>query len=299
MIISSLLHTAGNAAIVRAGNAALLAVFLLACDPHAAETTASAAIVDDSFRQWKLPRKLREVSGLALTPDDRLLAITDEEAVVYEIDYVSGRLVKAFAFGDPVIRGDFEGIAVLHDKVWLMTSQGRLFSALEGADGERVQFQQYDTGLGNYCELEGLAQDRDNGLLVLACKETRSKKDNLKIFELSATGGDISPVRDIDVPEAAIAAEIDRKHVNPSGIAIVPESGQLVMVAARQRAIVQLSDDGELIDAIILPKKKRHRQAEGLEITADGRVLIADEGGDGKARLAVYRLASSGIIETE
>lgn len=264
-----------------------------------ADTSASQTIADDSFRQWKLPRKLREVSGLALTRDNRLLAITDEEAVVYEIDYESGRMVKAFAFGDPVVRGDFEGIAVLHDKVWLMTSHGRLFSAPEGANGERVQFQQFDTGLGKYCELEGLAQDRDNGLLVLACKETRSKNDELRIFELSVTAGGISQVRDIKVPQAAIAEAIESKHVNPSGIAIAPDSGQLTMVAARQRAIMQLSRDGELIDAIILPKKKRHRQAEGVEITADGRLLIADEGGDGKARLAIYRLAPSGIIKTE
>ena len=299
MIISNLFRRAGHAAIARAGKAALLAFFLVACGPQVADTSASQATADDSFRQWKLPRKLHEVSGLALTRDNRLLAITDEEAVVYEIDYESGRMVKAFAFGDPVVRGDFEGIAVLQGKVWLMTSHGRLFSALEGANGERVQFQQFDTGLGKYCELEGLAQDRDNGLLVLACKETRSKKDDLKIFELSVTASGISPVREIKVPQAAIADAIESKHVNPSGIAIAPDSGQLMMVAARQRAIMQLSSDGELIDAIILPKKKRHRQAEGVEITGDGRLLIADEGGDGKARLAIYRLAPSGIIKAE
>ncbi len=71
------------------------------------------------------------------------------------------------------------------------------------------------------------------------------------------------------------------------------------MVAARQHAIVQLSRDGGLINAIILPKKKRHRQAEGVEITNDGRLLIADEGGDGNARLAVYRLPPSGIIRAD
>ena len=132
-----------------------------------------------------------------------------------------------------------------------------------------------------------------------ACKETRSKNDKLKIFELSVTASGISPIRDIKVPEAAIVDEIDRKHFNPSGIAIAPDTGQPIMVAARQHAIVQLTRDGELINAIILPKKKRHRQAEGVEITIDGRLLIADEGGDGKARLAIYRLAPSGIIRAE
>lgn len=288
-----------NADFALAGNAALLAVLLAACDPNVVETSASQPLANESFQQWNLPRKLREVSGLALTDDNRLLAITDEKAIVYEIDFENGRLVKAFAFGDPVIRGDFEGIAVLDDRVWLMTSHGRLFSAPEGADGDNVRYQQFDTGLGEYCELEGLGQDRVNGLLVLVCKETRSKHDKLKIFEYSITESGISAVRDIDVPVAAIADEIDSKHVNPSGIAIAPNSGRRTMVAARQRAIMQLSRDGELIDAIILPKKRRHRQAEGVELTADGRLLIADEGGDGKARLAVYRLSPSGKIQTE
>jgi uncharacterized protein YjiK len=162
-----------------------------------------------------------------------------------------------------------------------------------------VQYQQIDTGLGKYCELEGLAQDRENGLLLLACKETKSKGDELKIFELSVAGNGVSIVRDFAVPTAAIEGKIGSKHVNPSAIAVEPESRRRIMVAARQRALIQLSSEGELIDAIILPKKKRHRQAEGIEITGDGRLLIADEGGDGKARLAVYRLAPSGIIVAE
>jgi uncharacterized protein YjiK len=228
-----------------------------------------------------------------------LLAVADEEAVVYEIDYEKGVLVKAFAFGDPAVRGDFEGIAVLNGKVWLMTSHGRLLSAVEGADGEHVEYQQFETGFGKYCELEGLGQDRVNDFLVLACKKTRAKQDSLKIFELSVTENDIKVTGEFDVPQAAITNAIGSKHINPSGIAIAPDSGRRIMVAARQRAIMQLSRDGGLIDAIILPKKKRHRQAEGVEITDDGRLLISDEGGDGKARLAIYRLVPTGVHKAE
>jgi len=107
-----------NADFALAGNAALLAVLLAACEPNVVETSASQPLANESFQQWNLPRKLREVSGLALTDDNRLLAITDEKAIVYEIDFENGRLVKAFAFGDPGIRGDFEGIEVLDDRVW-------------------------------------------------------------------------------------------------------------------------------------------------------------------------------------
>src|SRR5690606_10827394 len=107
--------------------------------------------------QWRLPDKLNEISGLALTGDGRLLAITDESAIVYELDYAKGKLVKAFALGEPTERGDFEGIAWFDGQVWLVTSKGRIYQSPEGEDGERVAFEAFETGLGKSCEIEGLA----------------------------------------------------------------------------------------------------------------------------------------------
>ena len=239
--------------------------------------------------QWKLPKRLREISGLALTSDERLLAITDEQAIVYELDYLEGKIVKSFALGNPIVRGDFEGIAVLGDTIWLMTSDGLLFAAGEGPDGGFVRYQKYDTGNGAFCELEGLGQDRVAGTLIMACKEgIKRKKKDLKIFELSASANGIEHIRDIPLPGPSIRTMIDKNRISPSGLAVDPQTGERVLVAARQDALVRLTPDGALIEAIILEKKGRHKQAEGIEITRDGRMLIADEGGKGRARLAVY-----------
>lgn len=238
--------------------------------------------------QWRLPGRLREISGLALAPDGRLFAVTDERAFVYELDYSEGKIVKQFGLGDPILHGDFEGIAILGRTFWLMTSDGTLFAAPEGEDGRNVRFQQYETGAGEYCELEGLAQDRAAQTLIMACKETRSGRDELKISEWSVSSRAVEHRRDVSVPERQIADMLDEKRINPSGIALDPRTGEWLLVAARQRALLRLSADGELSRAIILPKKGRHPQAEGIEMTRDGRMLIADEGGDGRARLAVY-----------
>lgn len=242
---------------------------------------------------------MREISGLALTSDERLFAITDEEAIVYELDYQVGRVVKSFALGKPIVRGDFEGIAVLDDTIWLMTSDGDLLAAQEGADGQHVGYRKFDTGHGDHCELEGLAQDTSAGTLLLACKEGNSKKKELMIFEWSASSDGIEHVRDLVLPEKAITRAIDKKHFNPSGIAIDSQTGERVLIAARQRALVRLTPDGDLLRAIIPTKKGRHKQAEGIEITMDGRMLIADEGGDGRARLAVYPAGPAGNKNNE
>ncbi|TDJ36418.1 MAG: hypothetical protein E2O53_03780 [Gammaproteobacteria bacterium] len=268
--------------------AILPAVVASACGAKPSDMAATESQDQDAVKQWKLPKKLREISGLALTPDERLLAVSDEQAIVYELDYQDGRIIKSFAFGDPAVRADFEGIAVLRDTVWLMTSDGLLYAAVEGPDGRNVRYRKYDTGHGDYCELEGLAQDRVAGTLILACKEAKSKQNDLMIFEWSASNSGIEHVRDVIVPERSIAGMIDKKRINPSGIAVDPQTGERVLIAARQRALVRLTTDGVLSEAVIRLKKGRHKQAEGIEMTRDGRLLIADEGSGGRARLTVY-----------
>ena len=59
--------------------------------------------------------------------------------------------------GRPVPRDDFEGIAYLDGVIYLVTSAGLIYVTTEGDDGERVDFEIYRTGLGRYCEIEGLA----------------------------------------------------------------------------------------------------------------------------------------------
>jgi uncharacterized protein YjiK len=274
----------------------LLLVLVSSCNSRQANESATGSA---NFQQWSLPDRLREISGLALTPDQRLLAIDDEQAVVYELDYEDGRIVKSFAFGDPVMRGDFEGIAVLQDSVWIMTSDGVLFAAPEGSNGRSVNYEEFATGHGDYCELEGLAQDRAANTLLLACKETRSKNDSLMVFEWLVSPDGIEFSRSIILPGQAIAERIGKKRVNPSGVALDPANRDWLMVAARQRALLRLTADGSLSEAIILPKKDRHRQAEGIEMTRDGRLLIAEEGGSGKGRLAVYNMVPMGSHDDE
>ena len=116
---------------------------------------------------WRLPGRLAEISGLAFTPDGRLLAHADEQAIIYEVDLDEGELIKGWAFGDTPAPGDFEGIAVAHDRVWLVTSDGRLYEGSEGEDDERVLYNTYGTGVGRNCEVEGLVYEpTDEGIRV-------------------------------------------------------------------------------------------------------------------------------------
>ena len=239
--------------------------------------------------QWKLPDKLNEISGLATTPDGRLLAVDDEKAVIYEIDHDEGRIVKKFALGKPTVKGDFEGIAVADDLVYVTTSKGRVYVSAEGADGQRVTFDNFDTGIGTYCEIEGLVQSTDNSKLYFLCKKARTKSGvrGLTLFAWDIAGRQLQPDDSVLLPEREIMQRLRIDRFSPSGVTIDRESGNRIVVASRQRVLVELTPDGKLVDARHLPTA-RHRQAEGIELVIDGKLVIADEGGTHKARLAIY-----------
>jgi uncharacterized protein YjiK len=261
-----------------------LAGFFTACSGESQSAAESRA---DGIKQWALPDKLREISGLALTSDGRLLAVTDETAIVYELDFETGKLVKAFAFGEPVVNGDFEGIAVLDDMVWLMTSDGQLYQASEGDDGQQLDYRHYDTNLEDDCEFEGLAEIPQRQSLALLCKNPNKGK-KLRLYEWRAENDGLERTSDFTLPEKAMASAVDEKRVNPSGITLDPETGNWIVIAARQHAVFELNVEGALIDVILRLDPDRHQQAEGIAITGDGRLIIADEAGKGRARLSVY-----------
>lgn len=245
---------------------------------------------EDSAIQWKLPRRLREISGLAVSSDNRLFGHDDEKAVIYEMDYVAGKLVKGFSMGDKPAQADFEGIAIVGDRFYLVTSWGRVYESFEGEDNDRMLYNTYDTGAGRKCEIEGLTYEPADHALLLLCKNPRVKelKDRLAIFEWSLD--DRLPVDQpsINIPLDSFTDGIDEKDFQPSGIDRNPATGTYFIVAARQGAIAEITPQGEVRSVRKFPKGY-HDQAEGIAFLSDNRLIVSDEGGGGRARLTIYR----------
>lgn len=238
-----------------------------------------------------LPGRLREISGLATTGDHRLLAHNDEVGVVFEIDRRDGSIVKEFELADRggPVADDFEGIAVAGGRIYLVTSSGRLYESHEGGDGESVLYREHATGVGRDCEVEGLAYDPGGRELLLMCKEARSEElaGRLAMYPWSIDTKRLSGDPPTVVPVADFARRIASNRYHPSGIERHPVSGNYFVVAARQGAIAEVTPAGEVLAA------KRftagwHRQIEGIALAADGALIVADEGGSGRAVLTVY-----------
>jgi uncharacterized protein YjiK len=247
----------------------------------------SYAINQDSLYQWFLPERLREISGLATTADDRLFTHDDELGVIYEIDPVAGGIVKIFTLGE-VVRDDFEGIAAAGAFLYLVTSNGTLYRFREGADGESVNFELFQTPLSEICEVEGLTYVPSQQQLLLACKQflDKDRPRRVSVYAWSVDHERFDgPL--FEIPEENLMEVTGTKRFNPSGIVYRSESGTLFLVAARQRIVLESTLNGELIASMRLAKKKHH-QVEGITFLSNGLLILADEAKNRRARLSLY-----------
>jgi uncharacterized protein YjiK len=239
--------------------------------------------------RWLLPRELAEISGLALTPDGRLFVHDDESARITEIDYRRGTVIKQFFVGKQALHGDFEGLAYAEYRFFLLSSDGTLYEFREGAAEEQVDYTKHDTRLGKECEFEGVAYDSTANALVLACKNVgvKQSKDMLLLYRYSLgdpVGAEGSEIR---VPYSEAIGKNDWKQLHPSDITVDPSSGNYVLVAAQEKALVELTPAGAVVFS--RPLGGRHPQAEGIAITRDGILMISDESVNAAATITLYR----------
>jgi len=237
---------------------------------------------------WIMPSELREISGLALKPDGRVLAHGDEIGMIFEIDPQTGIILKRFVLdGDP--HGDFEGITVAGPDIYLLESNGKLFKFREGADGEHVPFAEYDTKLGKECEFEGIAFEPDSSRLLLSCKrvKTKSFKDQLVIYRvaLPITASSVPTVFSVPI-ENVIGSNL-WKNFNPSDLAIDPTTKNYVLISSQEKALVVIRPDGTVVRSEPLPA--HHHQAEGVAVTKDSILIVSDEAAQKPAAITLYR----------
>ena len=256
-------------------------VELVQREAHLAEALArpdSGTAREAPVAKWILAARLSEISGLALTSDGRLLTHGDESGRVFELDYRRGTIVKQFKLGEETVPGDFEGITSVNDTLFLIASDGRLYEFQEGKNGERVEYTVHDTRLKAACEFEGVAFDPAIRSLLLACKNVRTAgplRDSMVIYRWKLpSGSDPRPTR-LTVPLDRVVGSNGWKGLHPSDITVDPVSGNYVLVAGQENALIEITPAGELVFARPLPKGLAH--AEGVAITKDSILIISTE----------------------
>jgi len=282
---------------------ALLVALLVACAGSNADTFEAGGYHYEEAPtvEWKLPKVLHELSGFATDAENRLFGHNDEVAIVHEIDYLKGTIVKSFALGNPPVPGDFEGITLIDGRFALTTSDGTLYLAAQGylapevANGANVEYQLVKTGLGRRCEIEGVEYVPSDRLFYFACKSARDPqlRGHITLIAWSLERRAEVPEHTISIPLTHLSELPGDGAIQPSGIARAPTSGAFVLTAARRRALITLSPEGELLSAVTLPQPGSMKQIEAVAVGTDGTLMLGSEGKPKNGgRMRVYRVAN-------
>ena len=230
----------------------------------------------------RLPDQLAEISGLTVQGDE-LLAVEDEDGKIYRLGLSDGALRSHAEFWKD---GDYEGIEVVDDELWVVKSTGTLYRVLRQGTAEQ-QVEKFNTWLTGDNDVEGLGYDAAGNRLLLACKtdardDGRPKEDRYVFaFDLATRVLGKEAVYVIDRGE-------ELEDFAPSSLAVQPGTGDVYLTSSVKNQLLVLTADGEQkglyqLDKELLP------QAEGLTFGPDGTLYLSTEArGDKPAR--IYKL---------
>jgi uncharacterized protein YjiK len=255
-------------------------------EPQTTEPMLASYDFENPVARFDLPGRLDEISGLAMTDDGRLFAHDDERGRVHEIDPVTGVVGKRFDLGGGDLRGDFEAIATVGERMFMVTSLGFLYEFREGADRESIGYRVTNLEVGDACEVEGLDHDPVDDALLVACKVSAPDRGEIVVHRFPVEPGReaLPPLR---VPKAGLRAHGLEPEFNASAI-VVTASGTFLLVAGPQEVLIEVDRAGDLVAAVQLDRD-RHPQPEGLELGEDGALYVSDERNDKRnAHLTVY-----------
>jgi hypothetical protein len=245
--------------------------------------------------RFTLPSGLREASGLAITRDGRLFSHDDEQGVVHQINPADGSRIKRFSLGRVTIDGDFEGIAVKQDTMFLVTSDGVIYRFREADDGDHVRYTYYKTALSAGNDVEGLEYDEETDCLLLACKgaagltgkERKEWEDRRAVYEFSLKTETLNPVPRFLVALRELGKKGKKAKFHPSGIAKHPGSGTFFLVSAQGDLVIELDRKGNLLGTQEY-RKKANPQPEGIVFAQDQTLYLCNDGQGGKGTLTVF-----------
>lgn len=250
--------------------------------------------------RFVLPNQLQEISGLAINLDGRLFAHNDEKGTVYEIDFKTKQVVKSFFIGWMAIYRDFEDIAIVDDKFFLLVSNGNIYEFGEADNKRYSDYKIYRSVFSPKFEFEGLCYDSLTNSLLLASKEYPGKKYSgmRTVYSFSLNTKQFIPEPRFVISLKELKNKFKICEFKPTGIEYHPSSKTFLIISSNKKSIIELSNNGEIINGMLLPEAN-HLQPEGIAFNKSGDLLIADEGQDGNGFITKYKLVANSSFRSD
>ncbi len=249
--------------------------------------------------KYFLPYVLSEISGLTMDDKGRLLTVEDEVGKVFIYDLKLKDIDYGITFGKS---GDYEGIEVVGDQVFVLRSDGDLYRFRMTTD-RKVNAEKIETPLGKANDTEGLGYFPEKNQLLIACKEEGGlKKDDTKSKTVYAYDLDTDDFK--KKPRLSISKkdlknfweehkefQYDEKRIKfePSGIAWHPIHEKFYVLASVGKLLVVLNRNGE-IEATYPISPKLLSQPEGICFAPNGDMYISSEGEGDRGYILKYSM---------
>jgi len=231
---------------------------------------------------FELPEILREISGLTMISDNEFFVIQDEIGAVFKYDLKHEKVTGMTRFGAD---GDYEDIAVNKNHVYILRSDGTIFSFnYLNFNGKAEQ----TIVPANSTNIEGLFFDSENAVFLMASKsEPVGGNENVRnVYEMDENGLHVAKIN-LEIGISEINQQLLRKYpgivtdsydfqFNPSAIAVHPKTGEKYILSASNR-LLAVFHENKLTDIFPLPSEIYYKP-EGLAFAENGDLYISSEG---------------------
>ncbi len=230
-------------------------------------------------QRWELPSHLLEISGIDWLEDDKMVAVQDEEGIIFIYNLKDKKIEEKIEFGGP---GDYEGIAVNTKDAYVLRSDGVIFEVTDFRHADRA-VTSYKTFFTAEQDMESLEWDTDGNRLLIVPKAFDQNSDQYKgiyAFSLDTKEMHRDPIYKISMTDKILKRfrknEL-HKTFRPSDMAINPTNGDIYFLEGTRPKLLIMDADGNLKNAYGLDKSL-FPQPEGITFSPDGTLYISSEG---------------------
>ncbi|UKJ06052.1 SdiA-regulated domain-containing protein [Solitalea lacus] len=232
--------------------------------------------------KFNLPQSMLEVSGITFNNNnpDTIYAIQDEEGKLFKLNWKIKKQ-KHSRFG---VNGDYEDVAILNETVFILKSNGQLFSfPLKQAWKEDIEHVKVYKKLIPKAEYEGLfANNASNQLYVLVKKSPGNKKQKLLTGEIltyektpdslyKSGNFEIKPPTDKQLTVKA------KERIKPTALSKHPITGEWYILTSANKLLI-LADVNWNITQVYQLNSSIFNQPEGITFDSKGTLYISNEG---------------------
>lgn len=256
----------------------------------------------------KLPKELREISGMSFLSKKKLYCVQDEKGIVYIYDLKKNVVHEKIHFGK---NDDFEGVTAAGENLYALKSNGTLFKIQNFKHDDKAKAMKINTFLNKKFDCEGLCFDKKNNQLLVACKGSPNEKKFYKYvycFDIKTQKLIKKPYLKIRIDDvhamkkSSNTQKIYDKAIhkaggnntvfNPSGIAVHPITNDIYILSAEGNTLVVMNEKKKMIYAVHL-KKSLFMQPEGITFGSNGTMYISNEGHGQKATVKSFKYNSN------